>query len=318
MTTTATDFLDQLSTSQTSPQELAALGVNRQTIRETQSAIEEAEDAQAKTCDNRAPFIFFIDASGRGRLVQGCCNAWECRRCGVLRAKEEYGRMVHGARSLQSEGHSLYFATVTCRGGAMSLSEAEQSYGSWSNGLLTNMRTRCKRSKKAWFYACVTERQKRQFPHSHLIMTWAPEDAYPIARGELKPNGAYAKNECLYSQWFVDANVSAGLGPMCDYSEIRSPIAVAVYLGKYLFKDAMRTTWPKNWRRVRYSNSWPKLPDRAPEVAFPLVHYSDWLRMEALGITVYADSEITLEAAYTRWVTCVKLASNGTMSIGPT
>lgn len=87
---------------------------------------------------------------------------------------------------------------------------------------------------------------------------------------------------------------------------VREPVAVAVYMAKYMFKTAMATAWPKGWRRVRYSRSWPKLPERAPEVAFPLIKLADWHRMERLGITVHADSEVTLAAAWARRITCVK------------
>lgn len=298
-------FLDQLSTSQTNPDNLRLLGVDRRTIRETEAAIEEAEIEQVETCPNHAPYLFFVDASGRGRLVQGCCNKWECPRCGVLRAKKEYGRMVHGARELQSQGCVLYFATFTCRGKEMSAFDAEKGYGDWCNRLLTNMRTKAKRAGSPWYTAGVTERQKRLHPHSHMIVTFLPDDALPYARGDWLPNGAIAKHDCLYSAWFVGACESAGLGKMADYSEIKSPVAVAVYLGKYFFKDTMRTDWPRGWKRIRYSNSWPKLPLRKPEITFPLVHFSDWLRMEALDLIIHADSDATYEQALRRRITCV-------------
>lgn len=300
--------LDQLSTRHTfTPNLLLEYGVSHGTIRETQAAIEQAEDAaQDARCENKAPYIFFIDNTGKPRIVQGCCNDWTCKRCGVIRAKKEYGRMVHGARELADAGHKLYFLTLTCRGREMSKKEAEAGYYGWTNATLNAMRNRAKRKGAEWFYSGVTERQKRGHPHSHYQITWMPEDATPYAKGKRLPNGAIAKHDCFYSEWLTQACVRAGLGKMTDITEVRSPVAVAVYQAKYMFKDAMRTVWPKGWRRVRYSNNWPKLPVQKPVIAFPLLRYDDWKRMEAYGVTVYADSPETLEAAYAREIMCVK------------
>jgi hypothetical protein len=299
-------LLDQLSTSQTSLREmLANADVSRHTLRETEAYIEEAELAQTARCENGAPFIFFVGSDGKARIVEGCCNDWTCGRCGIKRAKAEYGRMVNGAKVLSERGLPLYFVTLTCRGKELALADSEAGYKDWCNTLLTAMRTRCKRAGFEWFYGGVTERQQRGHPHSHLCVSWCPDDAIAYSKGALLPNGAIAKHEGLYSQWLVGAAVSAGLGPMVDISLVNSAVAVAVYQSKYMFKDAMRTVWPKGWKRVRYSNSWPKLPKHEHEVAFPLVKLADWKRMENLGLTVYADSQVTLEAAYARLVTCV-------------
>lgn len=295
-------LLDQLSTSQTNSRQIDFSSVDRRTLRETQAAIEEAELEQIPICPNRAPYIFYVDQTGRGHVVQGCCNKWECPRCGVLRAKHEYGRMVNGASELQRSGEQLYFATITCQGGAMTIADAEKHYGEWTNTLLTNMRTKAKRDGQTWATASVTERQKRAHPHSHIILTFCPSDAWSYASGAWLPNGAKAKHDGLYSAWFVAACVSAGLGKMADYSLIKSPVAVAVYLGKYLFKDAMRTTWPRGWKRIRYSNSWPKLPERTPLVAFALVHFSDWLKLESMPMSIVADTEHTYEQALRRGI----------------
>lgn len=308
--------LDLLSTSQTttiSGVEIRPADVSQKDLDFVASQIEQAQGLRYEKCENRAPFIFYVGDDGRARIVQGCCNSWTCPRCGHLRALEEYGRIVHGAKELAAAGHALYFITLTCRGADMPLAEANRDYLKWTNRLLTNCRTAAKRQGKEWHYVQVTERQKRLHPHSHIITTFSPTDAEPARTGDRLASGAIAKRDCLNSKWLVDACVSAGLGRMVDISSIGSPIAVAVYVGKYLFKAAINTEWPKGWRRIRYSRSWPKMPERKPEIAFPLVTYADWLRMEALGMTVYADSEATLEAAYARRVTCVKLI--GTMSI---
>lgn len=302
------DLLDQLSTSQTNPVKLAEeAGVSWRVLRETQAHIEEAEQQQAPWCDNGAPLICFVSEEGRAHLVEGCCNNWTCGRCGLKRAKAEYGRMVHGAKVLSDLGLPLYFVTLTCRGREMSLQEAEGGYKDWCNTLLTGMRTKCNRAGLQWFYGGVTERQQRGHPHSHLTVSWCPDDAIAYSKGALLPNGAEAKHEGLYSQWLVDAAVRAGLGPMVDISLVNSAVGVAVYQSKYMFKDAMRTVWPKGWRRVRYSNSWPKLPEHKHSIAFPVMRSDDWLMVRALERTIWCDRDVTAEIAKHHGIVAVKV-----------
>lgn len=228
--------------------------------------------------------IVYQTAAKTWRIVQGCCNHWTCPRCGYMRAREEYGRMVHGAKKLAAQGETLYFLTITCRGGNMTPEQAERDYMKWTNRLLTACRTKSRRAGKSWYYVQVTEYQKRGVPHSHLIATFCPDDAIPVHSGERRPDGITAKHDCLFSQWFQDRNVSAGLGPMCDISEIKSAVGVAVYVSKYLFKDAVFTQWPASWKRIRYSQSWPKLPDvRSDNEAFPVKSRADWSKLIILS-----------------------------------
>lgn len=299
--------LDLFSITQTKRDEIR---VNRTPLpdygdRDIALQLETAAGLKYERCDNNAPYIFFVDRTGRGRIVQGSCNNWLCDRCGHLRALEEYGRMVTGAKRLDDEGHQLYFLTLTCRGADMPLEEANENYMRWTNTLLTNCRTKHKRAGGHWAYVQVTERQKRGHPHSHIITTFVPHDAALAGKNALLSNGAIAKRECLDSAWLVNACKSAGLGPMVDLTVIENPAAVAVYVAKYLFKDAMQTKWPKHWRRIRYSRSWPKLPAYDCPEAFPLLSYTDWLRMQNLGITVYADDPAIVDMAHARLVTCV-------------
>lgn len=228
-------------------------------------------------CQNSAPFIA-IKATGKAyKVVQGCCNDWTCIRCGLIRAKREYGRMVHGC-TLLSGGHDLYFLTLTCRGRELSVKDSLAHYYEWTNRLLDACRTRAKRDGKAWHYAQVTERQKRGHPHSHLITTFYPHDLTTGKR--------------LRSTWLKERVVSAGLGEQYDISLVRSAEAASRYVAKYLFKSSMfETHWPKNWRRIRYSRSFPKLPELNVD-AFPLIKAADWRRLARLALVVIpADDE---------------------------
>jgi hypothetical protein len=187
----------------------------------------------------------------------------------------------------------------------MPLETAENEYLKWTNRLLTSARIKAKRSGGFWAYVQVTERQKRKHPHSHLICTYAPDDGIPFFKGETLPNGRKAKHDCVWSEWFRGANVKAGLGSECDLSRIENPVAVAVYVSKYLFKESMTTKFTKGWRRIRYSRNYPKLPPTANSEAFPLITLADWYKMERLGMIVRADTYDTYERALARGILCV-------------
>jgi len=263
--------------------------------------LEQSHAIQSAKCENNAPFIFFVDNTDRARVVQGCCNNWLCERCGQIRARHEYGRMVQGAKDLAEQGHKLYFWTLTCRGREMPLETAMSGYYAWTSKLLDAARQKCKREGGFWAYAAVTERQKRLHPHSHIISTYCPSDAIETVH----TTDTGQEITLLASEWFTKQNHRAGLGPQHVIRPVYNPTGVAVYLAKYFFKTSMSTEWPRNWRRVRYSRSWPKLPEQETEIAWPLLKMADWQRMEALGLTVYADSQVTLEAAYARLISCV-------------
>lgn len=271
--------LDLLSTSQTDTIANAkAMGLSEELSDQIAMALEQSFGIQEERCKRGAPFIYVKSATVGALVIQGSCNDWTCPRCGQIRARAEYGRIVEGARKLNEDGHALYFWTLTCRGAEMPLAEAEANYLTWTNRLLTSARTKATRASKFWAYAQVTERQERLHPHSHLIASYCPPDAVPYAKGETLPNGRAAKHDCLWSVWFRDANVKAGLGVECDISLINSPVGVATYVSKYLFKDAMVTQWGKGWRRVRYSRSYPKIEHPKALDAYPLLTGADWAR----------------------------------------
>lgn len=249
-------------------------------------------------CVNNAPFICFVDGNNMAHLVQGCCNSWTCPRCGQTRAKQEYWRMVNGAAELEASGHKLYMHTLTCLGAELSLAEAEATYGSRTNHFITNCRDRSKAQGSHWTYCQVTERQKRGHPHSHLMSTFLPADAVLKTVRKWSKNRKPVDREVYTSDWYAKRLKTAKLGEQYEITEIRSAKAVATYLGKYLFKDAMFTEWSKGWRRVRYAQSWPEGDERGKaQIAFAIIRREDWRKVDELERTVYADTLETLETA---------------------
>lgn len=235
----------------------------------------------ALRCVNNAP-LFAVNTGNVFSVLQGCCNSWTCPRCGEMRARHEYGRIVHGCGEL-SVNHELYFITITTRGSGLSVRDAHNNYLLWTNRLLSTLRANSKKRGLHWCYAQVTEHQKRGHPHSHFISTYHPDD---LTNGKKRTwhTDSQGKRVVEYvdrlnSDYLRDKCVSAGLGKVYDISNVRSVEGTSRYIAKYLFKDGMFTDdFPKNWRRVRYSHSFPKLPERETN-AFILLEKKDWERL---------------------------------------
>jgi hypothetical protein len=228
--------------------------------------------------------------AGHATIGQACCNHWDCPACGVKRAKQEYRKIVSGCEVLAME-HKLYFWTLTCRGKECSIEEAEENYYAWTNVLLTNARTKCKRENAYWSYVQITERQQktRQHPHSHIITTFLPRDARSTkGKGEAKE---------FVSEWMARANESAHLGSQHRISEVKSAAAVSRYVAKYMFKDTLLTKWPPSWKRIRYSQNWPHLPKGTPDFVCVLRSPSDWRKAEKCGRLFECVSHLDYEIA---------------------
>jgi len=73
-------------------------------------------------------------------------------------------------------------------------------------------------------------------------------------------------------------------------------------VAKYLFKQTALDTWPKGWKRIRYSQNWPKLTERENPTAFPVITWADWHRVWDLREPVRADSVMTYSMALARGV----------------
>jgi len=272
-----TPYLDLFSTSQTKPKKRK--GKNN------------AHDRQIyDECLNNAPYFAYNIEGKKWGVVQGCCNSWNCPRCGQQRAREEYGRIVAGAREI-GKTNKLYMLTLTCEGDGLNVSEAEHNYLEWTNRLVSNLRLQTKRASKEWAYASVTERQSRGHPHSHYLTTYCPTDAVLVKKGEWKSSiesgrGYVARHDTLQSAILEQATINAGLGWVYDLSELRSVEGASRYVAKYLFKETIFTTvWPKGWRRVRYSQNWPKLPDIKSD-AMLLLTNDDWHDLARVALII--------------------------------
>jgi len=246
-------------------------------------------------CLNNAPYFAYQIEGKKWGVVQGCCNDWNCPRCGQQRAREEYGRIVAGAREVGKD-NKLYMLTITCRGREMTYEQAENGYLVWTNKLLTALRLEAKRRGAFWAYASVTERQKRMHPHSHYLTTYCPCDVVAVKKGERKhyytnQSDEMARHELLQSKSLEQACYRSGLGWQYDLSELQSVEGASRYVAKYLFKETIFTTkWPSGWRRVRYSQNWPKLPDVKSD-AMLLLTNDDWHNLARKALIIKTKDE---------------------------
>lgn len=257
------------------------------------SSLETTQKVEAK-CQYRAPHFAYQVTGRTYALVQGCCNHWDCVRCGLMRARAEYGRIVGGCRQIASS-HAISFITVTCRGKDLSRQEADDGYALWTNRFLTAARARAKRKGQDWYYVQVTERQKRGHPHSHILSAFDPGDIEQVFKtrwttGKMGER-VYETTNALSSRWIAKEVVSCGLGKEYDISFVETVEGASRYVAKYLFKESIfRGDWPKSWKRVRYSHSFPKLPKRTTN-AIVLVRARDWY-----DVAVEADTLICRDA----------------------
>lgn len=250
-------------------------------------------------CINNAPLIAYRVVDKAWAIMQANCNSWTCPRCGLIRAKEEYWRIVKGAELL-AQSSELYFITLTCRGKELALEDSEVNYYKWTNRLLSACRVRAKRKGQKWCYMQVTERQKRGHPHSHVITTFKPHDLRDGTKKQWKQHEgsrvAYDV-EALRSDWLQKRCVSAGLGKQYDISVVQEASAASRYVAKYLFKDSMFTDlWPKHWRRVRYSNNFPKQEREKPD-GMALRTPLDWYTLAKKAVIVAPQSKDAETAA---------------------
>lgn len=251
-------------------------------------------------CSYAAPYFAYQIEQKHYAVVQGCCNHWDCKRCGIIRAKHEYGRMVEGARQLARK-YPIYFITITCRGKELSHEQAEAGYLKWTNRFLDASRARAKRSDQKWCYVQVTERQKRGHPHSHILTTFNPQDLYTgtVVKWETDNGGKRKKREisALRSDWIQGQVLKSGLGEQYDISLVETIEGASRYVAKYLFKESIfETSWPKGWKRIRYSQSFPKLPDKRAD-ALPLIRAEDWKSLARKAVVVTTREETAFHEA---------------------
>lgn len=330
-------LLDRSGTSQNSSWKRMSYGFDLPTEDSLPDSVSRLVDiAKQKRCVNDAPMICIPPTEGKaGKLFQGTCNSWNCPRCGLMRASHEYARICEGIKKLILAGFKLYFLTITVKGN-VSTAEAEKTYLDCTNRLFTVLRSDAKRTRQYWTYVQVTERQRRGHPHSHMITTYCPHDAFyilddykryvkEVARlnrwlpeemrfSPEKPNKI--KDSEMFSRWLCMKCVNAGLGVQCSVSAVRSATGAAIYMAKYMFKSAQDAKWPKGWKRIRYSQNWEKMPEGEETEAFVVLKREDWLRVKGFK-QIETDDPFAYEMALLRGVYHIKCTVPNHIDVTP-
>lgn len=254
-------------------------------------------------CTYNAPFFAYPTIQKIWTVTQGNCHHWDCPRCGLGRAKQEYGRMVEGCRKL-AEDSDLFFITITCKGKEISHEYAEENYLKWTNRLLDACRLQCKREGCKWSYVQVTERQKRLHPHSHFITTFRPKDQVVTTstKTSIGDDGQrrIQRVSSIRSEWFAASLERSGLGNQYNITRVQSAEGASRYVAKYLFKPSIFTAdWPKRWKRIRYSNGFPKT-DEKPSEAIVLIKREDWVELSYRATVVNCPDMDVYEVCLTR------------------
>jgi len=197
--------------------------------------------------------------------------------------------MVQGCRQL-AETQELFFITITCRGKEISHEYAEKHYGEWTNRLLDAMRLKSKRAGCQWHYVQVTERQRRLHPHSHFIISFCPTiTEIKTVRKTVQSEGGQPKlviSKSLRSNWFAGQIYKSGLGEQYQITKVENPEGASRYVAKYLFKPSIfEDSWPKGWKRIRYSQGFPK-QEEMESGAIVLLTREDWVKLSYYAVVV--------------------------------
>jgi len=166
-------------------------------------------------------------------LFRPRCKSWQCPACAEINKNLWTVRAYGGAHFLMGQGQELFFITLTSH----EKLTPDQTLWTWPRAW-AKLRDRMRYENNGTFhYLMVPERHKSGRLHVHAV-----------------------ESSGLGSRWFKDNARECGMGFQAKEEKITSPVGAAVYTVKYLAKSITETNWPRGFRRVRASRSWPKLP----------------------------------------------------------
>lgn len=179
------------------------------------------------------PYMTAEHTSGKFIIFQPRCKMWSCPACAIINRDNWSFRAKDAARILIENGYHLHFLTLTSHPKL----DAKQSEWVFTRAWKKlSERARYDTDRK-FIYLMIPERHKSGKLHTHAIETSG-----------------------LGMQWWKDSSAECGLGYMAEEKQIQDVDNTVAYVIKYLNKG-MGTAgkqWPKGFRRVRTSQSWPK------------------------------------------------------------
>jgi hypothetical protein len=176
-----------------------------------------------------------------------------------------------------------------------------KGYLEWTNRLLSALRADAKKRGVIWSYVQVTEQQGRGHPHSHMLTTYYPQDMEQGYKQSYKINTQgkreYTQVPCIRSDYLSRRAVSSGLGEQYDISQVDKVEGASRYVAKYLFHpDMFKAKYPQGWKRVRYSQNFPKLPERISD-SIALLTRENWELLSRKAAILACDGHVSLSEA---------------------
>jgi len=203
-----------------------------------------------------------------GQVVRLSCNQWKCPYCSHVLAWRWSCRVRYG---IDLWNLDTFHWTLTLPGEIYSSNFAFKVLKSaWDN-----LRKQCQRKLPYFHYASFVEIHPHRsgIAHLHVVtMHWCP--------GRIK-----------------DFAHHAGFGYEATETTI-SGMRAALYVAKYTSKQGQGM--PRRFRRVRLSQSWPKLPKTVPEMRVfpPLPRESIWDYL----VRVSMETDIAPNVLRERWM----------------
>jgi hypothetical protein len=191
---------------------------------------------------NKCPSLLAYDMKG---IIQPIfCGRWQCEYCEKVNAALWAMRTWHGIETMQQKA---WFWTLTFPGSVYSPSFAYRILPKMWDTIRKYMQ---RQEHDSWLYVAFVQGQPRRsdMPHFHII-----SDRVPM-------HWKYYKDKPkAWLRWrFKDFAVHYGFGHQADCELVDSKKA-ALYVSRYASRGDK--AMPKNFRRVRACEEWPKLPE---------------------------------------------------------
>ena len=171
--------------------------------------------------------------------IRPVCKTWACPECGKRNKRFWTARAIHGHEAMAGRGRKLYFWTITAHENVRNFDGGLYYWRKGWNALYCQL----KRMLPNFAYVRVFEHHKDGAFHVHFITNGVPPD----------------------ERWIKDAPRTKHMGYMNEAEEVRSMYKSGFYVAKYLGKSIADARWPRSIRRIQPSQTWPKLPQNAPE-----------------------------------------------------
>lgn len=159
------------------------------------------------------------------------CKRWDCPVCGPKNAYKARLRALRGYQAFFDQGHKMSFLTLTPHEKLSSAASIPVMASAWNK-----LNVRIKRASQHHNYFLIPELHQSGKLHFHALV-----------------------DADVKKKWWKDNARSCGMGYQNDLQEVNEAGGVGGYLTKYLVKMLDGASFPKGFRRIRTSQSWPAL-----------------------------------------------------------